>query len=86
MPAAVLLRCGQEDRTDLAGCVKAYLPAGQDDPRQQPLGIVFTLVIRERRAVLEFLAFGVRHHPRDAHAPTVYVLAHYRRHGAWPPR
>jgi hypothetical protein len=35
--------------------------------------------------VLEFLAFGVRHHPRDAHAPTVYV-PHYRRHGAWPPR
>ncbi len=25
-----------------------------------------------------FKAFGVRHHPRDSHAPTVYQLAHQR--------
>jgi hypothetical protein len=34
----------------------------------------------ERPIGLRVLAFGVRHQPRDAHALTVYEIAHRRLH------
>jgi hypothetical protein len=38
-------------------------------------GIVFKIVVVDGRVRLEFLAFGVRHHPKGSHAPNVYDLA-----------
>ncbi len=40
--------------------------------------MVFRLVGHPSGARLRFLAFGVRHHPRDSYAPSVYQLAHKR--------
>lgn len=62
--------------TSLENCLKAYLPA--PDGR---FGMVFEFVIRKRRPELVYLGFGVRHHPRGSHAPTVYEVAHRRLHG-----
>lgn len=73
--------CDREGRdgTQLAGCVKTYIPwpAGR-------FGMVFAVERVEGRLVLVFVAFGVRHQPRQANAPTVYARAHRRLHGAWP--
>jgi len=44
-------------------------------------GMVFEVVRGEDRLSLEYIAFGVRHHPRGSHAHTVYQLAHRRLHG-----
>lgn len=63
------------DGTVLPGCLKVYLP-----PPDGRFGMVFKLVIGETGASLRYLAFGVRHHPKDSHAPTVYKLAHERLH------
>lgn len=78
VPTARLLRCAEEgeDGTRLPGCLKIYLP--------EPIGrfgIVFQLETHPTGLRLNYLAFGVRHHPRDSHAPTVYQLAHQRLHG-----
>lgn len=61
------------DGTILPNCLKVYLPR----PNGR-FGIVFKLVIDETGAWLRYLAFGVRHHPKDSHAPTVYEIAHQR--------
>lgn len=68
------------DRTVLPDCAKVYLPlpAGR-------FGMVFRAIKVEGRPCLAYLAFGVRHHPRDSKRPTVYQLAHQRLHGQ-PPR
>jgi hypothetical protein len=63
------------DGTILPGCLKVYLP-----PPDGRFGMVFALVIGETGAWLRYLAFGVRHHPKDSHTPTVYELAHRRLH------
>jgi len=34
--------------------------------------------------IVVYLAFGVRHQPFGSRAPTVYALAHRRRHGRLP--
>jgi hypothetical protein len=34
----------------------------------------------QRGVLLAYLAFGVRHHPRDSNALTVYEIAHRRLH------
>jgi hypothetical protein len=76
-PVDELYACDAEarDSTSLPGCVKVYLPA----PAGR-FGMVFSIERRERRLALAFLAFGVRHQPRNSNAPTVYQLAHRRLH------
>jgi hypothetical protein len=63
------------DGTILPNCLKVYLP-----PPDGRFGMVFKLVIDKTGAWLRYLAFGVRHHPEDSHAPTVYEHAHRRLH------
>jgi hypothetical protein len=36
--------------------------------------------LRHDRHIRELVAFGVRHHPRESHAATVYQIAHHRLH------
>jgi hypothetical protein len=69
------------DGTLLPDCAKVYLPlpAGR-------FGMVFRAIKIEGRLRLAYLAFGVRHHPRDSKRPTVYQLAHQRLHGQPPIR
>ena len=70
------------DGTELPNCAKVYLP-----PPAGRFGMVFNLTIdSDGRPVLGFLAFGVRHEPRDSHSATVYQLAHEPLHGTPPPR
>ena len=59
-----------QDGTCLPQCLKVYLPqpAGR-------FGMVFAVYFQQSRLILLFLAFGVRHHPADSHAATVYELA-----------
>ena len=77
VPTAHLLACGREgpDGTALANCMKIYLPrpAGK-------FGMVFRIELRRSKSLLAYAAFGVRHHPHDSHAPTVYQVAHGRVH------
>lgn len=67
------------DGTRLTGCMKIYVPwpTGR-------FGMILRIVRQGDRLLLSYLAFGVRHHPKDARAPTVYALAHRRLHGRWP--
>jgi hypothetical protein len=79
LPRERLMACEPEgrDRTQLGGCVKTYVPwpAGR-------FGAVLVAVSHpERRVGLRVIAFGVRHQPHDAHALTVYEIAHRRLHG-----
>jgi len=64
------------DGTQLSNCLKVYLPA----PNGR-FGIVWRAKRFPTGVRLIFLAFGVRHHPRQSYAPTVYQLAHQRLHG-----
>ena len=67
------------DGTVLPDCAKVYLPlpAGR-------FGMVFRAIKIEGRPHLAYLAFGVRHQPKDSRRPTVYHLAHQRMHGQPP--
>ena len=40
--------------------------------------MVFAINRKASEPILEFIAFGVRHHPKGSHAPTVYQLAYIR--------
>jgi hypothetical protein len=62
--------------TSLPNCRKVYLP-----PPEGRFGAVFEVRIIERELQLVFLAFGVRHPPRNAHTPSVYEIADRRLHG-----
>jgi hypothetical protein len=77
-PIDDLLACDEEgpDGTMLTNCMKVYLPrpAGK-------FGMVFRIELREAKSFLAYAAFGVRHHPRDSHAPTVYEIADRRLSG-----
>lgn len=77
VPVGSLLACDEEgpDGTALQHCVKLRLPAPDGK-----FGMVFRIELREGRSLLVFAAFGVRHHPPDSHAPTVYEIAHERLH------
>lgn len=68
------------DGTVLPNCAKIYLPlpAGR-------FGMVFRAIKIAGRPCLAYLAFGVRHHPRDSRRASVYRLAHQRLHSQ-PPR
>jgi len=68
------------DGTVLPDCAKVYLP--------RPVGrfgMVFRAIKIDGRLHLAYVAFGVRHPPKDSRRPTVYQLAHQRIHGQ-PPR
>jgi hypothetical protein len=75
VPIDQLLACDEEgpDGTELANCMKIYLPrpAGK-------FGMVFRIELHEGKSLLAYAAFGVRHHPRNSNALTVYQLAHTR--------
>lgn len=78
VPRSELRPCDPEHRegTRLPQCLKVYLPA----PAGR-FGMVLRFVIADDRPRLEYLACGVRHHPPDSNAPTVYEIAHRRLHG-----
>jgi hypothetical protein len=64
------------DGTELPACFKAYLP-----PPNGKFGMVLRFVRDSEGLALRYLAFGVRHHPRNSNAQTVYEVAHRRLHG-----
>ena len=76
-----LRRCDPEGRdgTKLPACFKVYLPAPNGK-----FGMVFRFVRDSDGLALRYLAFGIRHHPRDSNAQTVYEIAHRRLHGQLP--
>jgi hypothetical protein len=75
IPRSRLRPCEADGRdgTNLPDCTKVYLP--QPDGR---FGMIFTVDRQADKPALEFLAFGVRHHPAGSHAPTVYEIADQR--------
>src|ERR1700677_1095737 len=77
IPRSHLKRCEPEGRdgNNLPDCAKVYLPRPDG-----PWGMVFTIDREAAKPTLVCLAFGVRHHPKDSHAPTVYDLAHDELH------
>lgn len=78
IPRARLMACQAEGRdgTKLGGCVKTYIP--WPDGR---FGMVFVPAKHPSRPLtLRVLAFGVRHHPRESNAETVYEVANGRLH------
>jgi len=78
IPVGRLLACDEEgpDGTELRHCVKLRLP-----PPNGKFGMVFRIDQQKGRSVLVFAAFGIRHHPADANARTVYEIAHNRLRG-----
>lgn len=77
VPVASLLACDEEgpEGTALRHCMKLRLP-----PPDGKFGMVFRVELREGKSLLAFAAFGVRHHPAESNAPTVYEIAHHRLH------
>lgn len=76
IPQSRLKACHDEGRdgTMLGGCVKTYVP--WPDGR---FGAVFVAVKHPNRPMaLRAFAFGVRHHPRESNAESVYEVAHRR--------
>jgi hypothetical protein len=75
VPVESLLACDAEgpDGTELWHCVKLRLP-----PPNGKFGMVFRIELRDGKPTLVFAAFGIRHHPPEAKAPTVYEIAHDR--------
>lgn len=72
-----LRRCDPEGRdgTKLPACFKVYLPAPDGK-----FGMVLRFIRDGESLALRYLAFGVRHHPRDSNALTVYEIADRRFH------
>jgi len=62
--------------TELPHCLKVYLP-----PPAGRFGMVFQVEIVAGRGQLRYIAFGVRHHPRESNAESVYEVAHRRLRG-----
>jgi hypothetical protein len=76
IPQSRLMACQAEGRdgTRLGGCVKTYIP--WPDGR---FGAIFVPARHPTHALrLRAFAFGVRHHPRESNAETVYKIAHRR--------
>lgn len=76
IPKSRLKACRDEsqDGTMLGGCVKTYVP--WPDGR---FGAVFAPVSHPKRPMaLRVFAFGVRHHPRESNAESLYDVAHRR--------
>jgi hypothetical protein len=79
VPLERLIACDEEgpDGTALRHCLKLRLP-----PPDGKFGMVFRIELREGKSVLVFAAFGVRHHPVDSNALSVYEIAHRRLHSS----
>lgn len=79
LPRERLMACEAEGRdgTRLGGCVKTYVPW----PNGRFGAVMVAVSHPERPIGLRVIAFGVRHQPRDAHALTVYEIAHRRLNG-----
>jgi hypothetical protein len=79
LPRERLLACEAEarDGTRLGGCVKTYVPW----PTGRFGAVMVAVSHPERPLGLRLIAFGVRHHPRDAQALTVYQIADKRLNG-----
>jgi hypothetical protein len=76
LPRSRLKACedGARDGTNLGGCVKTYVP--WPDGR---FGAIFVAVSHPDRPLgLRVIAYGVRHHPQDSNAKTVYQWADER--------
>lgn len=75
IPRDELRLCEAEgiEGNQLPSCLKVYLP-----PPAGRFGMVLQLEIVDDRAQLQYIAFGVRHHPPDSNAETVYQIAHKR--------
>jgi hypothetical protein len=68
--------------TRLPGCMKVYVPDFGG-----PWRIVFQVAqLSDDVLGLEYVAAGLGHPPPGTRRRDVYRLAHYRLHGAWPPR
>lgn len=78
VPFSDLRPCDPEHRdgTQLPQCLKVYLP-----PPVGRFGMIFKFAIVDDSPLLEYLAFGVRHHPPDSNARTVYEIGHQRLSG-----
>jgi hypothetical protein len=78
VPTEQLLACEEEGQegTALGNCVKIRIP--HPDGK---FGMVFRIEQRGGKLLLVYAAFGVRHHPPRATAPTVYEIAHRRLNG-----
>ena len=72
VPREHLRPCDPEGRdgNQLVNCLKLYVP--HPDGKW---GIVFMVTEVDGHLQLEFMSFGVRHHPKSSHAPNVYDLA-----------
>jgi hypothetical protein len=71
VPRSHLRPCEAEGRkTNLPDCAKVYVPT----PNGR-WGFVFQVAIADGRPRMDFIAFGVRHHPKGAHALDVYDVA-----------
>ncbi len=75
IPHSHLKHCEAEGRdgTSLPRCFKVYIP----QPNGK-FGMVFKVVLIDGRMQMDFVAFGMRHQPKESHAPTVYEIAHER--------
>jgi hypothetical protein len=67
----------------LGGCVKLYVPLGQEGASAAPYGFVFGLRKVHGRFVLRMVAFGERH-PTNPQTHSVYERAHKRLHDRYP--
>lgn len=78
VPRDELRKCEAEgpEGNQLPGCLKVYLP-----PPAGRFGMVFQLEIVNSRAQLRYIAFGVRHHPPESNAKSVYQIAHKQLQG-----
>lgn len=75
VPYSDLRPCDPEHRdgTKLPQCLKVYLP-----PPVGRFGMVFRFAVVNDSPLLEYLAFGIRHHPPESNAQTVYEIGHNR--------
>jgi len=69
--------------TNLAHCVKLYVPVRREGASAAPYGLVFRLSRVDAGLVLRMVAFGERH-PTNRRTRSVYERAHYRLHGRYP--
>jgi hypothetical protein len=79
LPRDRLMACEAEGRdgTRLGGCVKTYVPW----PGGRFGAVMVAVSHSERLLGLRVIAFGIRHQPPEAHALTVYQIAHRRLNG-----
>jgi hypothetical protein len=78
VPRDELRLCEAEgtDGTQLPHCLKVYLP-----PPAGRFGMVLQVELVAGLGQLRYIAFGVRHHPPESNAETVYEIAHRRLRG-----